>query len=140
MTARPAHLRSRLAVTRVGPISVAIEAERVAGFLEPGARTADFDLAAVLGVAPPAEDGERLLELSHTGGTLVVAVHAPVRMGDGDDRLPWARPALIDGALRRACLRGVRQHEAELVFLLDVDAMAARFEAAGKENAACESD
>jgi hypothetical protein len=140
MTAdRADHARFPLALTRLGPFSIAIESERITCFLEPGQKEADCDLAAMVGVALPDAASGRQLELTSAGRQLVVMIRGPVRMADSEDRVPWHCPALIAGALRRACVRGVIQHESTLVFLLDVDELAARVSQSGKETA-CESD
>jgi hypothetical protein len=136
---RADHARFPLALTRLGPFSIAIEAERITGFLEPGQEEADCDLAAMVGVAMPDAASGRQLELTSAGRRLVVTIRGPLRMADSEERVPWHCPALIAGALRRACVRGVIQHESTLVFLLDVDELAARVGHARKETS-CESD
>jgi chemotaxis signal transduction protein len=117
--------RGSLALTRLGAIVVGLEADRVTGFFAAGERVADCDLAALLSVPVPAGSAVRLVEIAHTGGRIVMAVHGRVRITTAE--LPrWERPPLIEGIFRHACLRGVVRHESELVYLLDVDQIASR--------------
>jgi chemotaxis signal transduction protein len=110
----------------MGVITVGVEGHRVIGFFAAGDRDADCDLAQLLGVARPAATHPRLIEIAHQGGTVVVAVHAQVRIAASDREPRCDRPALVAGAFRRACLRGIVRHESELIFLLDVEEIAAR--------------
>jgi chemotaxis signal transduction protein len=117
---------STLAVTRVGEMTVAVEADRVAGFHSAGDREPDADLTQLLGLPRPADASERLIELSHPGGRLLLAVHGTLRLTTSEQVPRCHRPTLIIGALRRSCLRGVLHHDAGLIYLLDVDEIAAR--------------
>ena len=118
--------RGGLALTRLGAIVVAVEGARVTAFFEANEREADCDLAEILGVPAPASSAIRLLELAHSGGTVILAVRGRIRMTSGERRPRYERPALVAGIFRQACLRGVMRHESELVYLLDVEEIAAR--------------
>lgn len=122
-----------LALTRIGPILIGVEGNRVTAFFEPGEREADCDLAEILSLSPPDGAGVRLLEVQHAAGRFVMAVHGRIRMAASEPRLRWQRPLLIAGVFRRACLRGVVRHESKLVYLLDVEEVAARIGREGRE-------
>ena len=125
--------RGGLALTRIGAILIGVEGDRVTAFFEPGEREADCDLAAILSLATPADASARLLEVEHAAGRFIMAVHGRIRMAASDPRLRWERPTLVAGVFRRACLRGVVRHEAKLVYLLDVDEVAARIGREGRQ-------
>ncbi|HLU67925.1 MAG TPA: hypothetical protein VKZ63_16685 [Kofleriaceae bacterium] len=128
-----------LALTRVAAFTVAVEADRIAGLLEPGEREADADLAELIGAAAGVGAPSRLLELHQAGGRVVLALHGPVRLQPSEVTLRCHRPALIAGVLRRAHLKGVVRHEGGFAFLLDVDRIAARPRARAGEEEACAS-
>ena len=118
--------RGSIALTRIGAMVIGVEGHRVTGFYRPGEREIDCDLARLLAVPIPPGSAARLLELEHARGRLVIAVHGRVRMAPSDQKHRCERPPLVAGVFRRACLRGVMRHESELVYLLDVDQLAAR--------------
>jgi hypothetical protein len=127
------------AMTRVGEITVAIEAERVAAFtVDPEARI-DADLDELLGAT--IGDGElRLVALHHDAGVLHLAVRGPIWITELAATV-CHRPSIVAASLARACLRGVVRHESKLVYLLDAEALAVRFGPRVEEGAApCESD
>jgi chemotaxis signal transduction protein len=124
--------RGSLALTRLGAIVVGLEGDRVIGFFEPGEREPDCDLATLLSLPSPAGGSARLVEVEHARGRFVMAVHGRVRIAASEVRPHWHRPPLLEGVFRRACLRGVVRHEAGLVYLLDVEQIAARIEGEGR--------
>lgn len=115
-----------LALTRVGGFLVGVEGYLVSAFFEPGERSADCDLAALLSVPAPSGGPSRLLEIEYGRGRFVMAVHGRVRIAAGEREPRCERPRLVDGVFRRACLRGVMRHESEIVYLLDVEEVASR--------------
>jgi hypothetical protein len=126
------------AITRVGAITVAIEAERVAAFTADARVHADADLDELLGAT---SDGEvRLVALHHQTGVVHLAVHGPIWMTELSVGVSH-RPSVVAAALARACLRGVVHHDSGLVYLLDAEAIAVRFGPRVEEGASpCESD
>ena len=119
---------SALALTRVGSIVVGIDGHCVTAFFDSGEREADCDLARLLGMPVPS-DRPRLLEITHASGTFVLAVHGRVHITPSEGNPRCQRPALVAGAFRRACLRGVTWHDHQLVYMIDVDEVAARLRA-----------
>jgi hypothetical protein len=130
----------RLATIRVDDFVVGVDVDTIGGFVDDPSARADAELDDVLGLA--AGDGRdrvnhHLVRLRHAGGDLVLGVRGTIRF---DDELRGAapachRPTFVAGALRGSCLRGVVVRGGELVYLLDVDAIAAR-----KEGRECASD
>lgn len=117
--------RGSLALTRLGAVVIGLDGDRVTAFFAAGERAADCDLAALLSLPTPAGATVRLVELAHAGGRFVMSVPGRVRIAAAEHPR-WQRPPLLEGVFRRACLRGVVRHEAELVYLLDVDQIGAR--------------
>lgn len=144
MNAAPPLADTALAVTHLGSITVAVEAARVAAFHSAGERDADVDLADLIGLALPAdsapEHAARLVELSHPGGLVLLGVHGQLHLVTAGGGTVCHCPALIAGVLRRSCLRAVVHHDDGLMYLLDVDQIAARVRQAKEGQAPCASD
>ena len=133
-----------LAITRLGSITVAVEAALVTGFHSPGERDPDADLSELIGLGRLARSDApqvgRLVELSHPGGAVLLGVHGQLHLVAASGGKVLHCPALIAGALRRSCLRAVVHHDDGLLYLLDVDQIAARVRQAKEGQAPCASD
>ena len=139
MTSPQRETRATFAMTRVGDVTVAIEAERVAAFTADADVRADADLDALLG-APHAGGDARLVAIFHAAGVVYVAVRGPIWIAELA-RSVCHRPSIVARAFERACLRGVLDDESGLVYLLDAEALAVRFGPRSEEGATpCESD
>jgi hypothetical protein len=138
-----------LATIRIGKLAVAVDVATITGFVDDAHARADVDLGDVLGVAETdsvSEGGRHLVRLRHASGDLVLAVPGTIRIdgeGDVDDHHAsdrrCHRPRFVAGAFRKCCLRGVFRRGSELIYLVDVDALAARTPPTTKEDTACES-
>lgn len=136
----PAICSENLALTRVGPYTVAVESDRISRLLQPGKRPSDADIAVLIGASELVGEPSRLLELEHAAGRLVIALHGPIRLERSSTKLPCFFPALIASTLQQSCLKGVVKHPTGLAFVLDVDRLATARLVTVEENISCESD